>query len=116
MTQAPEPTIACNLAALTAEERRQRAELAAQIRSLSVESAEHDDGYALRLACEPGLARHVLEWILLESRCCPFLRLALVLEPEGGPLWVRLGGAPGVKEFLKGEGLGTASTRQSCRC
>jgi hypothetical protein len=116
MTQASGPTIACNLDALTAAERRQRAELAARIRSLSVELAEFEDGYALRLACEPGVARHALEWILLERRCCPFLRFELVLEAERGPLWVRLGGASGVKEFLKSAGLGTPPARQSCEC
>jgi|SRR5271157_1366971 len=116
MTQPSDPAIACNLGALTAQERLTRAELAARIRSLAAQLVELEDGYALRLASEPEVARHALEWILLESRCCPFLRMELIVEAERGPLWVRLGGAVGVKEFLKTVGLGVTSAKQSCGC
>jgi hypothetical protein len=107
MSAPPLPTIACNLSALTAQERTLRAELAGRIRKLVAERVEFEDGYALRLASEPEVARQVLEWILLEGRCCPFLRMELHLEAERGPLWVRFGGASGVKEFLKAAGFGT---------
>jgi hypothetical protein len=114
MAQPSKPTIACNLGALSAEERTRRAELALQIRSLATEVVEIEDGYALRLGREREVARDALDWILLESRCCPFLRLELVVEAERGLLWVRLGGAGGVKEFLKAQGLGSAAGCVSC--
>jgi len=116
MTQPSKTAIACNLGALTRQEQATRSELAAWILSLAAERVELDDGYALRLAFEPEVARHALEWILLESRCCPFLRMELGIEAERGPLWVRLGGGSGVKEFLKAAGLGLPSAKGSCSC
>jgi hypothetical protein len=116
MTEPSNPAIACDLSALTARERTMRAELAARIRSLATQLVELEDGYALRLASEPEVARHALEWMLLESRCCPFLRMELVVEAERGPLWVRLRGAAGVKEFLKAAGLGVTQPGRSCGC
>jgi hypothetical protein len=51
----------------------------------------------------PTLAR----WVDGERRCCPFLRFEIDKEPLEGPLWLRLTGAPGVKDFLQAElGLG----------
>lgn len=99
------PVIACRLDALSLEERSRRAALAAGITSLATEIVELDDGYALRLAPEPLVAHDVLEWLMLESRCCPFLRLELSLEPDGGPLWARLRGGAAIKAFLAGAGL-----------
>jgi len=114
VTQLSHPTIACDLGALTAEERVSRARLAARIRSLAAEVVELEDGYALRLESEPEVARQALEWILLESRCCPFLRMELCVEAERGPLWVRSGGPAGVKEFLNAAGFGVTSARPPC--
>jgi len=51
------------------------------------------------------------EFISLERLCCPFLRFSLEVEPEGGPIWLRLTGREGVKAFIReevGELLGGA--------
>jgi hypothetical protein len=108
--------IACNLEALTREERGRREELAARVRSLASEIAELEDGYGLRLPPDASVAHEAMEWILLESRCCPFLRLEVSLEPERGPLWVRLGGSPEIKDFLAAAGLGVQAQRKGCGC
>jgi hypothetical protein len=98
--------IACNLDALSLEERRRRAELAATLEAGEMERAELGDGYAFRVAPEPSIAHDALEWLLLESRCCPFLRLELSLEPERSALWLRLRGSAEIKAFLASVGLG----------
>lgn len=116
MMESSDPTIACNLNALTAGERRMRAELAARIQSLAAPRVELEDGYALPLPFEPDVARQALEWILLERRCCPFLRMELVVEAEQGPLWVRLRGGAGVKEFLRIAALAVAPASSRCGC
>ena len=36
-----------------------------------------------------------------ERLCCAFLDISLRFEREGGPLWLRLAGRKGVKEFIK---------------
>jgi hypothetical protein len=101
------PVLACDLDALTREERDRRSALAARVTSRFEEVLETEDGYAARLHTE--LVHDALEWILLERRCCPFLRLELGFEAAVGPLWLRFGGGPGVKEFLAAAGLGASS-------
>lgn len=105
MGENPETPIACNLGALDADGRARRAALAARVMSLVTDVHERADGYALRLDPTAEASREALEWFLLEHRCCPFLRLEVVLEPDPGSLWLRLSGGPGVKEFLAQAGL-----------
>lgn len=35
-----------------------------------------------------------------ERQCCRFLRFEVRVEPDGGPVWLSLGGPPGTREFL----------------
>jgi hypothetical protein len=63
------------------------------------------NGEAARLDAGASLLQEALDWILLERRCCPFLRLELRFEPSPGPVWLRFGGGPGVKAFLAAAGL-----------
>jgi hypothetical protein len=51
------------------------------------------------------IVRDALDWLLLERRCCPFLRLELSFDPSNGPVWLRFRGGPGVKEFLAAAGF-----------
>jgi len=109
--------IACDLSALDRAEQIRRAELARQVVSRSAATVETADGFALRFDDDAALMRNALEWIGLERRCCPFLRFELAFEPDGGPLWLRLGGAAGVKEFLAANGLAvSAPAREACGC
>jgi hypothetical protein len=91
--------IACHLAALEPAEQRRRADLAEAVSRQAVAIVDTADGYALRLD-DLDLLPHAIEWISLERRCCPFLRFELTFEPDTGPVWLRLGGGAGVKEFL----------------
>jgi hypothetical protein len=97
--------MACNLEALTADERAQRAALAYRLRVSTQEVVETETGYTLRLPAEPSACQEAFALALLERRCCPFLRLEIILEPGCGPVWLSLGGGPGVKAFLAASGL-----------
>jgi hypothetical protein len=99
------PALACDLTALSAEERTRRAALASSVFARFREVRETSDGYAGCLDADREHVRDVLEWVLLERRCCPFLRFELAFEPSTGPLWVSFGGGPGVKEFLTAAGV-----------
>ena len=35
-----------------------------------------------------------------ERRCCRFLRFAITVEPDGGPILLTLTGPPGTREFV----------------
>ena len=38
-----------------------------------------------------------------ERRCCPFLSFELTIEPADGPIWLKLTGPDGTREFLDAE-------------
>jgi hypothetical protein len=98
-----ESPIACNMAALSDEQRNRILVLLKKIRTSGQELRELTDGYALRLPSESATVRDVAEYITLERMCCPFFRFEMEVEQEGGPLWLRLTGREGVKEFAKSE-------------
>ncbi len=91
--------IACDLAALTADQRHALAALAAQLAEAVDKVEELPDGYAFRYRTDESTWRTVTTWIEYERQCCPFL--TFTLERAGdSPIWLRLTGADGVKDFL----------------
>lgn len=54
-------------------------------------------GMRLRLPADALSA--VLQTVDAEQQCCRFLRFDISVEPDGGPIWVELGGPPGTREF-----------------
>jgi hypothetical protein len=99
------PRFVCDLGALSMEERARRSTLASRVTVRFREVREISDGYAARLDPDPQIVREALEWLLLERRCCPFLRLDLCFEPADGPVWFQFRGGPGTKAFLAAAGL-----------
>jgi hypothetical protein len=93
------PVIACDLGALSEEERTQRSAAASRVSARFREVRETPDGYAARFDPDPQLVQDAFDWVLLERRCCPFLRLELRFEPSAGPVWLNFSGGLGVKEF-----------------
>ena len=65
------------------------------------ERREVPDGYAFRF--DPDAFDDVARFVANERRCCPFLTFALDLAPNAGPLWLRLTGPVGTREFLDAE-------------
>jgi hypothetical protein len=102
-SSAPSPAVVCNLGALTPAQRRRRAELAGRVKAAARQVIEVAGGYAFRFEPEEGLLRELTELIDLESRCCPFLRFELRLEPGGGPLWLELAGTGAAQEVVRAE-------------
>jgi hypothetical protein len=116
LTEAEKP-IACNLGALTGAEQARRVLLAQELQRNAVRISEMPDGFELTVDSPSSTALLVVEWFLLERRCCPFLRFSLQLEPETDVLRVQLSGRTGVKAFLAAAGLGTlASSPASASC
>jgi hypothetical protein len=94
--------IACDLNALTAQERDRRQKVLDAIARTIIGRGELANGFELRF--DPSkLDLAVLgEWIALERRCCPFLHFRLDIEPAGKTV-LALTGGPGVKKFLRAE-------------
>ena len=98
-----ESPIACKLTALTTEQRVRRQALAQQARNVTQEIRELPDGYAFRYPADSALCLTIAEFMTLERLCCPFFSFTLELEREDGPLWLRITGREGVKQFLRAE-------------
>jgi hypothetical protein len=93
----------CRLDALTKEERERHLTLWKGLQASRQEVRELADGYAIRF---PGDAKHLLdvaEFISRERRCCPFFTFEMEVSGEDKPLWLRLRGQEGVKEFIRTE-------------
>lgn len=94
------PPIACTL-----PEREQRARgeaIAAGVARGCREVRELADGYAFRYPGDEEWAAKLLEFVLFERACCPFFTFELVCESQEGPIWLRLRGPEGAKDFIKG--------------
>lgn len=97
-----EPPFACDTMAFTPEARKRHfQELGPALRSLRKGVRELADGYEFEFPADQNTFQLVTEWAIQERLCCPFFDIAVRLDREGGPLWLRLTGREGVKDFIK---------------
>ena len=94
--------IACDLTALEPDIRATHMEAAVHLlRGDAAEVTELADGYAFRYRADQ--YERVVQFIASERRCCPFFTFNLEVTPGQGPLWLRITGGEGVKEFIQCE-------------
>jgi hypothetical protein len=98
-----ESPIACDMSAIEPALRAQHVGTGGEVFRAASEIKELPNGYAFRLPAESDILRKTAEFVSLERLCCPFLGFALVVEPEGGSVWLRLTGREGVKAFIREE-------------
>ncbi len=95
---------ACNAFALSPEVRKRHfEELGPALLKLTKSTRELSDGYEFELPADNKTYQLLTEWAFQERLCCPFFDIGLRLDRENGPLWLRLTGRPGTKEFIKEE-------------
>jgi hypothetical protein len=99
-----ESPFACDALALSPETRKRHFdELEPALLKLKKSTRELSDGYEFELPADYKTYQLLTEWALQERLCCPFFDIDLRLDREHGPLWLRLTGRPGTKEFIKME-------------
>src|SRR5436190_15570671 len=99
-----ESPFACNAFALSPEIRKRHfEELGPTLLKLKKSMRELPDGYELELPSDNTTYQLLTEWAFQERLCCPFLDIGLRFDRESGPLWLRLTGRPGTKQFIKEE-------------
>jgi hypothetical protein len=98
-----ESPIACDMSAIEPGMRAGHVATGGRVFRAAEEIRELPDGYAFRLPNESKTLLSAAEFISLERLCCPFLGFVLEVEPEGGPVWLRLTGREGVKAFIREE-------------
>lgn len=95
---------ACNAFALSpAIRKRHFEELGPALLKLRKRTRELPDGYEFEFPADNSTYELLAEWAFQERLCCPFFDIDLRFDREDGPLWLRLAGRPGTKEFVKAE-------------
>jgi hypothetical protein len=95
---------ACNAFALSPEVRKRHfEEVGPALRKLMKSTRELSDGYEFEFPADNKTYQSLTEWAFEERLCCPFFEIAVRLDKENGPLWLRLTGRPGTKDFIKEE-------------
>lgn len=79
----------------------QREDLAETVFPLVTEARQLEDGYAFAFDFGPELAHALLDLVLQERACCPFLDMELRFERERGPLTLAFLGPEGTKAFVE---------------
>jgi hypothetical protein len=103
LNQTHQSVLFCDMTVFSPEERERHIAAIGQMLAAVSEAQEFADGYALRFAPDTAVLLNLAEFIAGERLCCPFLNFDLRVEAEGGPVWLRLTGPEGVKEFLRME-------------
>ena len=95
-----DPPIACNLKALTSDQRKQLHQIGERMISSIIASRELSDGYAFRIDQRNASIMDVAQWLDLWRRCCPFYEFQIDLHAADAGLWLSAKGRPGVKEYI----------------
>ena len=94
---------ACDMSVMTPEERALHGELGQKIFGSVEEIKELRDGYALRLPGDSSMILAVARFIEKERLCCPFMKFTIEAGEEHGPIWWKITGRTGAKEFIHEE-------------
>jgi hypothetical protein len=93
----------CNVKAISGAERDRYKQITDKLTKARTETKELPDGFAFRLNSEAVFFPDLGEWISYERRCCPFFDFEVELQRDNGPLWLKLRGRDGVKQFIRSE-------------
>lgn len=102
-TAVAETTFACNLKALSREERQRYGVLVQKLVAARGDIGETASGYDFTLKLDPLTFRELAEWVEMEARCCPFFTFNVELRGGASTAVLRLTGPKGVKAFIRDE-------------
>lgn len=98
--------IACDLGALSPDERRREQALLAEFKTIFRGPQEMEDGYRFVIPDDSGVLAKIGEFLALERLCCPFLNFDLAVFADGGPITLRVYGEAAAKPFIRSAFLG----------
>jgi hypothetical protein len=93
----------CNIKALTPEERAHHKQLGDKLMAARKEIVEMDKGYEFQFSPKDVTLAELADWVVNESKCCPFFDFHIDLENEGKLVCLRLTGEEGIKQFIRAE-------------
>jgi hypothetical protein len=94
---------ACDMTALTSEQRARHHELAALLQASLSGIRELPDGYDFEFPWTVDRYAAIAEITPLEHACCPFFDIGIRIESESNKLCWRLTGRDGIKPFIRAE-------------
>jgi hypothetical protein len=100
----------CNTKALNPTERARHKLLTDKLVSQRTQIVETEKGYEFQYSPSTVSLAELGEWVVAESKCCPFFDFHIDLENEGKLLCLRLTGEKGVKDFVRAEFLVSPTT------
>jgi hypothetical protein len=93
----------CNVKALSPSERVRHKELTEKLLAARNETIETEKGYEFQYSPDKVSIAEVGEWVVAESKCCPFFDFHIDLENQGKLVCLRLTGSEGIKAFIRSE-------------
>jgi hypothetical protein len=93
----------CNSKALSTEERARHKQLTEKLLAARNETIETEKGYEFQYRPDKVTIAEVAEWVVAESKCCPFFDFHIDLENKGSLVCLRLTGSEGIKDFIRSE-------------
>jgi hypothetical protein len=90
----------CNIKALNPTERARHKQLTDKLIAARKEIVETEKGYEFQYSPSTVSLAELAEWVVAESKCCPFFDFHIDLEREGSLLCLRLTGEAGIKPFI----------------
>ena len=93
----------CNTRALTAEDRTHHKQLSEKLLVARKAIVETEKGYEFQFGPQDITLAELADWVVNESKCCPFFDFHIDLENEGKLICLRLTGEEGIKRFIRAE-------------
>jgi hypothetical protein len=93
----------CNTKALTTEERAHHKQLSEKLMAARKAVVETEKGYEFQFGPQDATLAELADWVVNESKCCPFFDFHIDLENEGRLICLRLTGEEQVKQFMRAE-------------
>jgi hypothetical protein len=93
--------VACNLGALSTEQRAREQSLLAEFKSLQRGMQPIDAGYRFEIPGEPGTLARVGELLGLERLCCPFLSFRVAVGAALAPVVLEVTGDAAAQAFIR---------------
>jgi hypothetical protein len=93
----------CNTKALNPIERTQYKALTDKLIANRKDIIETEKGYEFQFGPSTVSLAELAQWVVNESKCCPFFDFHIDLEREGKLLCLRLTGDEGIKAFIRAE-------------
>jgi hypothetical protein len=93
----------CNIKALEPAERAHHKQLTEKLISSRTKILETEKGYEFQFNQSVVSIAELADWVVAESKCCPFFDFHIDLEREGTLVCLRLTGEQGIKHFIQSE-------------